>query len=109
VSSAWIEKIALLLGVSLTLMKMAAKKFEELRGHLDSLPGLELHQLNEMLDEVEKILKGQYNGGLHILECTKSGIGLSESDVDLLNGEAYELIVEKAREDRDWRRVMEPV
>ena len=96
VSSAWIEKIALSLGVSLTLMKMAAKKFEELHGHSGGSPGLQLDQLNEMLDEVENILKEQNNGGLHILECIRSSIRLSESDVVLLNGEAYELIVEKS-------------
>jgi len=107
VSSAWIEKIALSLGVSLTLMQLAAKQLEELDDH-SGTHGLDLDQLNEMLGEVENILKEQ-GQGLHILECIRSGIRLSDKDVSMLNGEAYELICEKAREDRDWRRVMEPV
>ena len=111
VSSAWIEKIALSLGVSLTMLHIAAKKMEELHGHVQDAghaPTLKMDQLNEMLEEVEKILHEKGDEGLQILERIRSGIRLSEKDVDMLNGEAYELIVEKAREDREWRKVMEP-
>jgi hypothetical protein len=104
VSSAWIEKIALTLGVSLTLLKMAAKKAEELDTRS---PDLKLDQLNQMLGEVEMILKEQ-GQGLQTLDCIQSGIRLSDNDIKLLNGEAYELICEKAREDREWRQVMDP-
>ncbi len=104
VSSAWIEKIALTLGVSLTLLKMEAKKAEELDTRS---PDLKLDQLNQMLGEVEMILEEQ-GQGLHILDCIQSGIRLSDNDIKLLNGEAYELICEKAREDREWRQVMDP-
>jgi len=67
-----LRKIALLLGVSLTLMQLAAKKLEELDGH-SGLPGLDLDQLNEMLGEAESVLKEQ-SQSLHVLECIRSGI-----------------------------------
>lgn len=108
VSSAWIEKIALSLGASLTLLRMAALRAEVEKRAQSRSSGLKLDQLNEMLGEVQKILKDQ-DEDIDILERVQSGIRLSDKDVSVLNGETYQLICEKAREDRDWRRVMEPV
>jgi hypothetical protein len=71
---------------------------------------LNVERLSEMLGEVKLILNEQdEHDGHDVMDRIRSGTKLSDRDLEKLNGEAFELIVEKAREDRGWRMAMEPV
>eukprot|EP00544_Gedaniella_sp_CCMP2646_P015477 CAMPEP_0202503394 /NCGR_PEP_ID=MMETSP1361-20130828/41628_1 /ASSEMBLY_ACC=CAM_ASM_000849 /TAXON_ID=210615 /ORGANISM="Staurosira complex sp., Strain CCMP2646" /LENGTH=1063 /DNA_ID=CAMNT_0049136599 /DNA_START=154 /DNA_END=3348 /DNA_ORIENTATION=+ len=106
-SAAWMDRIALSYGVSLTLLELAARNGLDMNMQLS--PGLSIAQteFSELLTEVKQIL----NGGdyLDVLERLQSGSSLSDKDVNALNGEPYEIIVERAREEQGWRRPMAPV
>jgi hypothetical protein len=101
------DRIALSYGVSLTLLELAARNGLDMNMQLS--PGLSIAQteFSELLTEVKQIL----NGGdyLDVLERLQSGSSLSDKDVNALNGEPYEIIVERAREEQGWRRPMAPV
>lgn len=139
VSKTWVDKIAPVLGVSLTLLQMAARKGIDINLHLGNAAAammdlnseqlnemlseastamlkvhseleLNVKRLSEMLGEVKLILDEQDElDGYDMLDRIRSGTKLSDRDLDKLNGEVFELIVEKAREDRGWRSAMEPV
>jgi hypothetical protein len=139
VSKTWVDKIAPVLGVSLTLLQMAARKGININLHLgnaaaammdinseqlnemlsESSPAmlkvhseleLNVERLSEMLGKVKLILDEQDElDGCDMLDRIRCGTKLSDRDLDKLNGEVFELIVEKAREDRGWRSTMEPV
>jgi hypothetical protein len=139
VSKTWVDKIAPALGVSLTLLQMAARKGVSINLHLGNAAAammdlnsaqlnemlseastamlkvhseleLNVERLSEMLGEVKLILDEQdERGGHEMMDRIRSGTKMSDRDLDKLNGEAFELIAEKAREDRGWRMAMEPV
>jgi serine/threonine protein kinase len=139
VSKTWVDKIAPVLGVSLTLLQMAARKGININLHLGNAAAammdlnsaqlnemlseastamlkvhseleLNVERLSEMLGEVKLILEEQdERDGHDMMDRIRSGTKLSDRDLDKLNGETFELIVEKAREDRGWRMGMEPV
>jgi serine/threonine protein kinase len=109
-SAAWMDKVALSYGVSLTLLQIAARKGFDMNFHLGGAGSTPLTvgptELSELLTEVKHILdEGDY---FDILGRIRSGTRLTDGDIQALNGETYELIVERAREDRGWRTVMEP-
>lgn len=110
-SGVWMDKIALALGTSLTLLQLAARKGFEMNMYLGGSGSAALTvgptELSEMLTEVKHILdEGDY---FDVLGRIRSGTRLSDKDIAALNGETYELIAERAREERGWRTVMAPV
>jgi serine/threonine protein kinase len=111
VSHAWVDKIAPALGVSLILLQIAGKVITGLDFQAGDvgMAALQLSstELGEMLDTVMSILEG--TADLDLLERVRSGQELCDSDVQKLNGDALEMVKEKAREQRGWRVAMEPV
>ena len=105
-SKEWMDKIALSLGLSLTLLQIAARKGFEMNMQLGALH-VGPDELSEMLTEAKHIL--DEGDSFDILGRIRTGSRLSDKDVHTLNGETYKLIVERAREERGWRTVMAPV
>ena len=60
-----------------------------------------------MLETVSEILTE--TGSSDVLDRPRRSEELGAENTRLLNGEAYELIVERAVEERCWRNNMEPV
>lgn len=105
-SGVWMDQIALAYGVSLTLLQIAARKGYEMRMELNGVT-VGPDELRDLLTEVKHVLdEGDY---FDVLGRIRSGTRLSNKDVDALNGATYELLCERAREDRGWRTVMVPV
>jgi serine/threonine protein kinase len=101
VSRVWISRIALLLGVSLTLLKQSRS-----RGMPHAFDGTTVDQveLSEMLNAVHHLLQDDNNADdLDTLQRVKSSATLSDADVESLNGPSYELVAERARQDVGWR------
>ena len=104
-SGTWMDKVALSYGVSLTLLQIAARKGFDMNMQLGNIT-VGPTELSELLTEVKHILdEGDY---FDILGRIRSGTRLSDGDIEALNGETYELIVERSREDRGWRTVLVP-
>jgi hypothetical protein len=69
---------------------------------------LTVDKVQQILDEVREILKDSAQNST-FLDCIRDGTPLADEDIHELNGGTYELVVEKAQEQRGWRSAMEPV
>jgi len=111
VSKVWINRIAPVLGISLMILQIAGKSVTGIDFRLGDaateLLELGSDKLTEMLDEVGEILQESDDHG--ILERLRSGNSLLEEDIQKINGDALDLVVEKARGELGWRYAMEPV
>jgi serine/threonine protein kinase len=111
VSKVWVEKIAPTLAVSLVLMQIAGKAVTGIDFQVDGMAKMMFKigtdKIKLMLDEVKEILVEQNDRDL--LERIQPGSKLSERDVQRLNGDAFELVVEKALDQREWYRSMKAV
>lgn len=109
-SRVWIRQVALLLGMSLTLLKKAHPHgvFQSCNAASDnSSVTMDQQELNEILNQVQHMLQG--TSSLETLGRVKSGSNLSAQDIEVLNGPAYELIAERARQNLGWRSNIAPV
>ena len=104
-SKVWLQQIVLLLGVSLTLLQQHNHPNKSL--HFMGNELINQQELEVMFKDVEHML--QDTGELDILSRVRSGFQLSDQDVRVLNGNAYEMLAEKARQDLGWRRAIQPV
>ena len=68
---------------------------------------LDSAKLADILESVSEILTEP--GSSDVLDRLRRTKELDAGDIHLLNGDAYELIVERAGEERGWRDRMEPV
>jgi hypothetical protein len=110
VTKCWLEKVAPVLAMSLYLLQLGLKAgdciklgFEEARATLK----LSNAMIGEILEAVSEILTE--TGSSDLLLRLRRDEELDEEDIRQLNGDAYELIVETAGEERGWRESMEPV
>ena len=110
VTKRWVEKVAPVLATSLVLLQLGLKPDVGIdvgfRG-----TGLRLKltstKITELLDSVGNIL--METGSFDFLVRLRRNLVLDPLDTNQLNDEAYELIVERACEERGWRDRMEPV
>ena len=110
VTKRWVEKVAHVLAISLILLHLGLKPDVGIDVPLRE-SGLRLKltrsEIAEMLDAVGDIL--METGSFDFLVRLRRNLVLDSLDTNQLNGEAYELIVERACEERGWRDRMEPV
>ena len=110
VTRCWLEKVAPVLAMSLYLLHVGLKSGDCIDLVFGDTPirlKLDSTRIAEMLEAVSEILSETGNSG--VLDRLHRSKKLGEADIRLLNGDAYELIVEKAVEERGWRNRMEPV
>ena len=110
VTKCWLEKVAPVLAMSLYLLLVGL----EPGGGIDLDYGgtpvrlkLDSAKLADILESVSEILTE--TGSCDLLGRLRRSEELAAGDISLLNGYAYELVVEKAWEDRGWRERMERV
>jgi hypothetical protein len=110
VAEDWFRKTAPVLAVGLFLLQVGLKAglnvSLDLDGTTKELFHVSSEQIRQVLEELSAILKECGDGGL--LDRLRAQ-QLSEDNVRELNGDAYELVVEKACEQNGWRSQMEPV
>jgi hypothetical protein len=106
----WLDKISPLLVASLFLIQASLASSLNLNLDLTGTASKQLfisaNHISSMLKVVSDALGGTANRGL--LDRLRSN-QLSMRDVQELSGEAYELVIEKALEQKGWRSNMEPV
>jgi hypothetical protein len=110
VTKRWVEKVAPVLAMSLVLLQRGLKPDVGIDvGFRDSGLRLNLTRtgITEMLDLVGNIL--METGSSDFLVRLRRNLVFDALDINQLNGEAYELIVERAFEETGWRDCMEPV
>jgi hypothetical protein len=105
----WVCKIAPVLAAGLYLLQMSVKAGLNVNLSLDGATDLlyiSLSHIAEMFHEVSVILDETGRSGL--LDRLRSQ-QLTDQDVQELTGDAYELVIEQASEQKGWRSQMEPV
>ena len=110
VTKCWLEKVAPVLATSLYLLQLGLKPGRGIDLEYGGTPvTLKLDKLwiAEVLEAVSPIL-GE-TGSSDLLVRLRRNEKLDSEDISQLNGDAYELIVEAAGEERSWRDQMEPV
>ena len=110
VTKCWLEKVAPVLATSLYLLHVGLKPGECIDLDYGDTPirlKLSSKRIAEMLEAASEILNE--TGTSNVVNRLRSSEDLDEADIRLLNGDAYELIVERAIEERGWRNRMEPV
>jgi hypothetical protein len=110
VTKCWLEKVAPVLAMSLHLLHVGLKPGDGIDlDYGDSPIRLKLSRtrIAEMLEAVSEILTA--TGSSDVLGRLRRNEELDEADIRLLNGDSYELVVERAVEDWGWRDRMEPV
>jgi hypothetical protein len=109
VTKCWLEKVAPVLAMSLYLLHVGLKPGDGIDLDYGDTPvrlKLDSTKLADILESVSEILT---TGSSDVMGRLRRLEELSAGEIRLLNGDAYELIVEKAGEDRGWRDRMEPV
>jgi serine/threonine protein kinase len=110
VTKDWLRKAAPVLATSLYLLQMSTTAGLNVNPDADGVASYLIHvssnRLSEMLQELSAILDESNSRGL--LDRLRAQ-DLTDQDVRDLNGEAYELVIEKACEQAGWRSQMEPV
>ena len=110
VTRCWLEKVAHVLAMSLYLLQLGLKPGDCIDLEYGGTPvtlKLDSTWIAEVLEAVSDILTE--TGSSDALGCLRRGEKLDAEDIRQLNGDAYELIVEAAGEERGWRDDMEPV
>ena len=106
----WLEKVAPVLAMSLYLLQFGLQPGDGLDLDYGGTPvrlKLDSTKLADILESASEILTE--TGSSDVLGRLRRGENLSAENICQLNGDAYELMVEKAGEDRSWRDHMEPV
>ena len=110
ISRPWVEKIAPVLGASLVLLQMSLKVGTgielDLRDAFSNLMEIGADKIGEMLEEVETFLD-KTDGNTVVDRLRNQQLG--PKDINELNGDAFETVMDKAREQQGWRSEMEPV
>jgi hypothetical protein len=110
VSKCWLEEIAPVLAMSLYLLQLGLKPGDCIKlvfGEARAALKLNSTVIAEMLEAVSEILTEKGNSDL--LVRLRRNEELDGEDIRQLNGDAYELVVETAGQERGWRDHMEPV
>jgi hypothetical protein len=110
VTKCWLESLAPVLAMSLYLLHVGLQPGGCLDLDFGDTPirlSLNSIRIAEMLETVSEILTE--TGNYDVLSRLRRNEELDTENIRLLNGDSYELIVERAVEERGWRDRMEPV
>ena len=111
VTKCWIEKVAPVLAMSLYLLHAGLKPGDGIDLDYGGTPArlkLDSAKLAAILESVSEFLT-ETGSSCDMLGRLRRSEELDAEDIRQLNGDAYELVVEMAGEDRGWRDRMEPV
>ena len=110
VTRRWLEKVAHVLAMSLYLLQLGLKPGDCIDLEYGGTPvtlKLDSTWIIEVLEAVSEVFSE--TGSSDLLVRLRRNEKLDSEDISQLNGDAYELIVEAAGEERSWRDQMEPV
>jgi hypothetical protein len=110
VTKCWLETVAPVLAMSLSLLQLGLKPRDGIDlGFGEAAVTLKMTSTRtaEILEEVGEILTE--TGSSDLLVRLRRNEELDAEDIRQLNGDAYELIVESACEERGWRDLIESV
>ena len=110
VTKCWLESVAPVLAMSLYLLHTGLPPGGCIDLDFGDTPirlSLNSIRIAEMLETVSEILTE--TGNYDVLSRLRRNEELDTENIRLLNGDSYELIVERAVEERGWRDRMEPV
>eukprot|EP00977_Amphora_coffeiformis_P024485 scaffold16003_cov149-Amphora_coffeaeformis.AAC.1 len=108
VGKQWLRKVAPLYCVSLKMLTMTSKAVTGIPFDL-GYTALDCEYLTDLLEDVRSNVEDTHERGADLRNFIDHNDQLSGAQIKFLNGESYELIMEKATEQREWHKELVPV